>query len=197
MWAPLFPGRRVEHVPIGHITNGVHVTSWLAPQMKRLYDRHLGSDWLARSSEPGLRRDRRSDDGELWETHQTLKAQLITVARRRAVHQAERRGESAEVIAALRRVLSPDTLTIGFARRFATYKRANLVLQDLEEVASLVNHPQCPCVIFAGRRIPACAVQGGSANPRAMRDPRFAGKISHRGLRHQRRPLICCRLDVC
>jgi len=181
MWAPLFPGRRVEHVPIGHITNGVHVTSWLAPQMKRLYDRHLGADWLSRSSEPGFSEAiDEVDDGELWETHQTLKAQLITVARRRAVQQAERRGEPADVIAALRRVLSPDALTIGFARRFATYKRANLVLQDLEEVASLVNHPQMPVqFIFAGKAHPRDAPGKGVLQQiaRLMRDSRFAGKI--------------------
>ena len=181
MWAPLFPGRREEHVPIGHITNGVHVRSWLAPQMKRLYDRHLGSDWLARSSEPGFSEAiDEVDDGELWETHQTLKAQLITVARRRAVLQAERRGEPPDAIAALRRVLSPDALTIGFARRFATYKRANLVLQDLEAVASLVNHPQMPVqFIFAGKAHPHDRPGKGVLQEIAllMRDPRFAGKI--------------------
>ena len=181
MWAPLFPGRREEHVPIGHITNGVHVTSWLAPQMKRLYDHHLGPDWLARSSEPGFSEAiDEVDDGELWETHQTLKAQLITIARRRAVQQAERRGEPPEVVAALRRVLSPDALTIGFARRFATYKRANLVLQDLEEVASLVNHPQMPVqFIFAGKAHPHDVPGKGVLREIAqlMRDPRFAGKI--------------------
>jgi starch phosphorylase len=181
MWAPLFPGRREEHVPIGHITNGVHVGSWLAPQMKRLYDRHLGSDWLARSSEPAVSEAiDEVDDGELWETHQTLKAQLITVARSRAVRQAERRGESPDVIATLRRVLSPDALTIGFARRFATYKRANLVLQDLEAVASLVNHPQKPVqFIFAGKAHPHDQPGKGVLQQiaRLMRDSRFAGKI--------------------
>ena len=92
MWTSLFPGVRVEHVPIGHITNGVHVKSWLAPQMKQLYDRHLGVDWLARGSEPaGWDAVDDIDDGELWETHQTLKAQLIAAARRRASMHAERR----------------------------------------------------------------------------------------------------------
>src|SRR5262249_14425245 len=76
MWAPLFPGVREEHVPIGHITNGVHVRSWLAPQMKQLYDRHLGPEWLTRGSDPHVWEAVDDiDDGELWETHQTLKAQ--------------------------------------------------------------------------------------------------------------------------
>jgi len=181
MWAPLFPGRREEHVPIGHITNGVHVRSWLAPQMKQLYDRHLGADWTARGNEEGLWDGVEAiDDGELWETHQTLKAQLIAIARRRAVRHAERRDEPTAVIDALRRVLSPDALTIGFARRFATYKRANLVLQDLEAVAALINDPQMPVqFIFAGKAHPhdtpgKRVLQEVAA---LVRDPAFSGKI--------------------
>src|SRR5882762_2723841 len=181
MWSALFPGRREEHIPIGHITNGVHVKSWLAPQMKRLYDRHLGPDWTARGSEPGLwDAVDEVDDGELWETHQTLKAQLIAVARRRAVLNAERRGESPSAVAALGHVLSPDALTIGFARRFATYKRANLVLQDLEAIATLIKNPQVPVqFIFAGKAHPHDTPGKGVLQQisRLMRDPRFAGKI--------------------
>ena len=181
MWAPLFPGRRDEHVPIGHISNGVHVRSWLAPQIKQLYDRHLGTDWQARGNEPAMWEAIDDiDDGELWETHQTLKAQLIAVARRRAAIHAERRSERPAVIAALRRILSPDALTIGFARRFATYKRANLVLQDLEVVASLINDAQMPVqFIFAGKAhphdVPGKRVLQQIA--RLMHDRRFAGKI--------------------
>ena len=138
MWTPLYPGVREEHVPIGHITNGVHVNTWLAPQMRLVYDRHLGADWVERSGDPTFwDAIERIDDGELWETHQTLKTRLIDVTRRRAVQQAERRGEPAAVVAQLRRALSPDALTIGFARRFATYKRANLLLQDLEALDAL------------------------------------------------------------
>ena len=130
MWQCLWPGRSQDGVPIGHITNGVHVLSWLAPQMQQLFERRLGPDWAQRLGDPaGLDgHRRRSTDGELWETHQTLKARLLDFARRRAVFQAERRGEPPEVIAQLRRALSLDTLTIGFARRFATYKRANLLV---------------------------------------------------------------------
>ena len=122
-------GKPEDAVPIGHITNGVHVPSWLAPQMFRLYDRHLGAGWHERSGEAKIWEGIENvDDGELWETHLSLKSQLIEFVRRRAVEQAERRGESPEDAAALGRVLSPDALTIGFARRFATYKRANLIL---------------------------------------------------------------------
>jgi glycogen phosphorylase len=156
MWMPLYPGRREDHVPIGHITNGVHVNTWLAPQMRQVYERHLGADWTSRSTEPGLwQAIENVDDGELWETHQTLKARLIDFARRRAAAQAERRGEPAAVASQFRRALGLDALTIGFARRFATYKRANLLLQDLEALTKLVNHPQMPVqLIFAGKAHP-------------------------------------------
>ena len=95
------------------------------------------------------------DDGELWETHLNLKSQLIEFVRRRAVAQAERRGESPLELQRLERVLSPDALTIGFARRFATYKRANLILTDIERLASMVNDPNRPVqFVFAGKAHP-------------------------------------------
>jgi starch phosphorylase len=181
MWRPLYPGVREEHVPIGHITNGVHVSTWLAPQMRLVYDRHLGSDWLERADDPMMwDRIERVDDGELWEAHQTLKARLIDDTRRRAVLQAERRGEPQAVIAQLRRALSHDALTIGFARRFATYKRANLLLQDLEALARLVTHPQMPVqLIFAGKSHPLDAPGKMVLQEvaRLTRDPRFIGRI--------------------
>ena len=181
MWSPLFPGYREDHVPIGHVTNGVHVQTWLAPQMRQVYDRHLGADWSGRAGEPGFWEAIDDvDDGELWETHQTLKARLIEFARRRAVQQAELRGESAEHISHLRRALSLDALTIGFARRFATYKRANLILQDLEVIAGLVNHAQMPVqFVFAGKAHPRDSPGKEVLQQIAglMRDSRFAGKL--------------------
>src|SRR5580693_5485470 len=156
MWTGLCPGKPEDEVPIGHITNGVHVPSWLAPQMFRLYDRHLGTNWHQHSSEARIWEGIESvDDGELWETHLSLKSQLLEFVRRRAVEQAERRGESREVLQRLGRVLSPDALTIGFARRFATYKRANLILSDIESLASMVNDPKRPVqFVFAGKAHP-------------------------------------------
>jgi starch phosphorylase len=181
MWRPLYPALREEHVPVGHITNGVHVNTWLAPQMRLVYDRHLGAGWLERAGDPTLwDAIDRVDDGEIWEAHQTLKVRLIADTRRRAVIQAERRGESPAVVAQLRRALSPDALTIGFARRFATYKRANLVLQDIEALASLVTHPQTPVqLIFAGKAHP---LDGPGKMvlqevARLTRDPRFIGRV--------------------
>ena len=181
MWAGLYPGGSEQQVPIGHITNGVHVPSWLADQMRQVYNRHLGPDWPARSATPGFWEAIDGiNDGELWETHQTLKTQLIETARRRAVQYATARGESPSFIALLRRALSPDALTIGFARRFATYKRANLLLKDIDALSALVNHPQRPVqFIFAGKAHPHDNAGKDMLQQvaRLMQDPRFAGKL--------------------
>jgi starch phosphorylase len=180
-WTSLYPTASAEQVPIGHITNGVHVQSWLAPQMRQVYNRHLGSDWPARCHMPGFWEAIDAvDDGELWETHQALKIQLIEVARRRTADYAEARGESPEVVAQARTALAFDALTVGFARRFATYKRANLILQDMESIVSLVNNAQMPVqFVFAGKAHPQDRPGKQILQEIAllMRDARFAGKI--------------------
>jgi len=181
MWAGLYPGTTDDRVPIGHITNGVHVHTWLAPQMRQVYDRHLGPDWPMNASHGSLwDKIDAVDDGELWETHQTLKVQLIQLARRRAARQAERRGESPEFVAQMRNVLSLDALTIGFARRFATYKRANLLLRDLEAMEALVNSAQMPIqFVFAGKSHPhdRPGKEVLQQIAQLMHNPKFAGKV--------------------
>src|ERR1700728_5209713 len=156
MWKGLSPGKSEDRVPIGHITNGVHVPSWLAPQMSRLCDRQLGPGWQQHGAEAKIWEGIENvDDGELWETHLNLKARLLEFVRRRAMKQAERRGESQEERIRLGSVLSPDALTIRFARLFATYKRANLILADIERLASMVNDPNRPVqFVFAGKAHP-------------------------------------------
>jgi starch phosphorylase len=181
MWRHLFPDRGADGVPIGHITNGVHVPSWLAPQMRQVYDRHLGPDWPHHAGDPGFwERVGTIDDGEIWETHQTLKTQLIEMARRRAADQARHRGDPPEFVEQMRRSLSLDALTIGFARRFATYKRADLLLQEIDAFISLVSNPRMPIqFVFAGKSHPhdhpGKSVLQQIA--RLMRDSRFAGKV--------------------
>ncbi len=181
MWTDLCPGKPEDEVPIGHITNGVHVPSWLAPQMFRLYDRHLGTNWHQHSSEARTWEGIENvDDGELWETHLSLKSQLLEFVRRRAVEQAERRGETRKSLERLGKVLSPDALTIGFARRFATYKRANLILTDIESLALLVNDPKRPVqFVFAGKAHPhdEPAKRVLQQIAELMRNPRFADKF--------------------
>ncbi len=156
MWKGLYPDKSEDTVPIGHITNGVHVPTWLAPQMFRLYDRHLGTGWHEHGSEPRIWEGIENvDDGELWETHLSLKQRLLEFVRSRAIEQSERRGEALELRQRLGRILSPDALTIGFARRFATYKRASLILADIERLASLANDPKRPVqFVFAGKAHP-------------------------------------------
>jgi starch phosphorylase len=153
MWTGLFPGKPEDAVPIGHITNGVHVPTWLAPQMFRLYDRHFGPGWHEHSSDARIWEGiEKVDDGELWETHLSLKSQLLDFVHARATQQARLREDPPDFV---RRVLSPDALTVGFARRFATYKRANLILADLERLASMTNDPKRPVqFIFAGKAHP-------------------------------------------
>ena len=156
MWHPLYPGRNEEEVPIGHITNGVHVLTWLAPQMREVYDRYLGADWPDRMCKPETWGPiEKVEDAELWETQQVLKARLIDFVRRRNMLQARRRGDSAADVERAGTVLSLDALTIGFARRFATYKRANLVLQDAERLTQMLNAVDRPVqIVFAGKAHP-------------------------------------------
>jgi glycogen phosphorylase len=181
MWKGLTPGKTEDRVPIGHITNGVHVPSWLAPQMSRLYDRHLGAGWQQHGAEARIWEGIENvDDGELWETHLSLKLQLLEFVRSRAVKQAELRGESNEARIRLGGVLSPDALTIGFARRFATYKRANLILADIEKLASMVNDPKRPVqFVFAGKAHPLDEPGKKVLQQiaRMMRDSQFADKF--------------------
>ena len=181
MWTGLYPGKSEDTVPIGHITNGVHVPTWLAPQMFRLYDRHLGSGWHEHGAEARIWEGIEGvDDGELWETHLSLKSRLLEFVRSRAVEQAERRGESTESLRRTARVLSPDALTVGFARRFATYKRANLILTDIEMLASMVNDPKRPVqFVFAGKAHPRDDPGKRVLQQIAemMRNPQFADKF--------------------
>ncbi len=156
MWNSLWPSREERNIPIGHITNGVHVESWLAWQMQQLYDRHFPVDWKAHMGEPDVwQYIHQVDPGELWETHNALKNLLLAFVRRRVSRQCRRRGEADEVVEAARNVLCPNILTIGFGRRFATYKRANLLFKDLDRISKLLDNEEQPLqVIFAGKAHP-------------------------------------------
>ncbi|WP_074317522.1 alpha-glucan family phosphorylase [Singulisphaera sp. GP187] len=156
MWHPLYPNRPEESVPIGHITNGVHVPTWIAPQMQLLYGRHLGPDWLKQARSPETWEAIEAvDDAELWETQQVLKARLIDFVRRRLIAQAQKRHEGDAAIQRAQSALDLNALTIGFARRFATYKRAGLVLQDVERLIEMVHSSDRPIqFIFAGKAHP-------------------------------------------
>jgi starch phosphorylase len=150
--------------------------------MRQLYDRHFPPDWFSRMGAPEVWRAIQDvDPGELWETHHTLKNLLLAFVRRRVSRQCRRRGESEDAVEGARNMLDPNVLTIGFARRFATYKRADLILGDLDRLDRIVNDPQRPLqIIYAGKAHPAD--QPGKelikriANLR--HDPRFADRIA-------------------
>jgi len=181
MWAHLWPWRVEEELPIGHITNGVHIPSWLSHQMQQLYDRFFDSDWQHRIHDPKVWLPIYNvDPGELWETHTALKNLLVEFVRRRVSRQCRRRGESEEVVEASRNVLDPRALTIGFARRFATYKRADLFIQQLDRMAEMVGNPRRPVqFIFSGKAHPADepGKQLIKSIESLRHDPRFAGRI--------------------
>jgi starch phosphorylase len=182
MWAHLWPWRVEEEIPIGHITNGVHVDSWLAWQMRQLYDRFFPVHWMSRMGEPEVwQRINDVDPGELWETHHGLKNLLLAFVRRRVSRQCRRRGEPDEVVEAARNILDPNILTIGFARRFATYKRADLIMANFDRLAALVNDPERPLqIIFAGKAHPADepGKQLIKKIANLRNDPRFASRIA-------------------
>ncbi|MCG8583799.1 MAG: alpha-glucan family phosphorylase [Pirellulales bacterium] len=181
MWKQLWPWRTEEEVPIGHITNGVHVPSFLAWQMRQFLDRYFPADWYERHGErDAWEKIYDVDPGELWETHYALKNLLMQFVRRRVSRQCRRRGESDSVVEAARNVLDPNVLTIGFARRFATYKRADLFMSDVDRLADLVNDSQRPVqFIFAGKAHPAD--QPGKSLVKRVdclrHDERFSGRV--------------------
>ncbi|TVY09516.1 glycosyltransferase family 1 protein [Paenibacillus cremeus] len=146
-----------NEVPIGHITNGIHLSTWLAPELKELYGRFLPGHWQSQQADPEQWSAIEHLPAEwLWSAHRQLKEKLIRHARENLAEQCRRTGQSAGRIEEAQRSLSPDALTIGFARRFATYKRANLIFSDLSRLDRLVNHPERPIqFLFAGKAHPA------------------------------------------
>jgi starch phosphorylase len=157
MWAGLWPGVPVDEVPIGRVTNGVHLNSWVGREMGALYDRHLGAEWRSEPADASLwdRIDKVSD-AEIWETHEHARHRLVDYARAHLQRQRERRGVVRHRLSAADDVLRPDALTIGFGRRFASYKRATLLFRDPARLERLLTDPERPVQIIIG----------GKAHPR-------------------------------
>lgn len=156
MWQSLWPGVPEEEVPIGHVDNGVHFRSWISAEMDELYNRYLGQRWHSEPADQALwAKVRQISSEELWRTHELRRERLVAFARRKLRAQLKRRGATQAEIEAADETLRPDALTIGFARRFATYKRATLLFRDPERLARLLNHPDRPVqLIFAGQAHP-------------------------------------------
>lgn len=157
---PLFqrymPSIPEQEVPITSVTNGVHIRSWVSNEMAQLFDRYLGPEWWSKPADYWVwEKVSEIPDEELWATHERRRERLISVVRRRLVHQMERRGASQAELHKARGVLDTRSLTIGFARRFATYKRGTLLLRDMERLKKiLLNRSQPVQVVFAGKAHP-------------------------------------------
>lgn len=157
MWKFLWPDKQVEEIPIGSITNGIHTGSWLARRLRQLYDRSLGADWYDNLDDPETWDSLLSiPDEDLWNVHRHLKRRLhnLLIERGRA-QWTTTRIHPVQIVAA-GALMDPNVLTIGFARRFATYKRAGLLFRDIDRLLKLVNRPDMPVqFIFAGKAHPA------------------------------------------
>jgi starch phosphorylase len=155
LWRDVWNGVPVHEVPITSITNGIHTKTWMAPEFSALYMKYLG-EWEEQITEPDFwRRVIDIPDAQLWETHQQLKRRLVDFVRERIRARRERLGESPEAIRNVSRILDPEILTIGFARRFATYKRGALLFSDKERLKRLLNDTTRPVqFIFAGKAHP-------------------------------------------
>ncbi|NEQ31491.1 MAG: alpha-glucan family phosphorylase [Leptolyngbya sp. SIO4C5] len=157
MWSILYPEKDETEVPIGQITNGVHARTWTAPLMADLYDQYLGEAWSQRISDKEIWAQIDAiPDEELWKRHCILKERLIAYARSKARQSRQARGEATADIAAVDRLLNPETLTIGFARRFSPYKRGYLIFKDLHRSVRILSNAKRPIqLIFAGKAHPA------------------------------------------
>jgi starch phosphorylase len=156
MWSFLWPERPVEEVPIAHVTNGIHVSTWVSPENARLFEQYLGPEWYlsSRKSENISRIDEILDE-ELWRSREMSRSRLIAACRDRMLKQYGRRNAPATTLEDAGTVLDHDALTIGFARRFATYKRATLLLRDSSRLERLLGNGQHPVqLIFAGKAHP-------------------------------------------
>ncbi|MHC4985088.1 MAG: alpha-glucan family phosphorylase, partial [Planctomycetota bacterium] len=156
LWASVWPGVPAGEVPVNYITNGIHTRSWISQDLEALYLRYLGPGWHERPADTSIwQAVDQMPDTELWRSHERRRERLVAFARRRLKKQLTQRGAGAAELASADEILDPEALTIGFARRFATYKRANLILSDLKRLAKLINNTDRRVqIIFAGKAHP-------------------------------------------
>ncbi|PKN01194.1 MAG: alpha-glucan phosphorylase [Elusimicrobia bacterium HGW-Elusimicrobia-1] len=181
MWQAIWPGLNRAEVPITHITNGIHANTWISYEMASLFDRYIGSVW---KDEPANMKIWESvseiPDAEIWRSHERRRERLVEFVRARLKKQLERRGVSQREVQAADEVLDPEALTIGFARRFATYKRATLIFRDIERLKQIFNRKDMPVqLIVAGKAHPRDA-EGKELIKQLIhlaRDPDLRGRI--------------------
>jgi starch phosphorylase len=155
MWRAVFNASSDDHVPIGHVTNGVHVATWMAPAMRDLLDLHLREDWIAHGPDPSTwARMDEIPDAALWEVRRRLRTRLVEYARERATADRLARGEPPDYVDLAARAFDPDRLTIGFARRLAAYKRLHLITIDLPRSLRLLSGERPLQILLAGKAHP-------------------------------------------
>jgi starch phosphorylase len=182
IWAPLWPDRDVARVPIGHVTNGVHVATWMANPLVTLLNAQLGPDWLQRMDDPSLwNRVLELDGAPLWAVRNELKSHLMRSIREQARRRWADQWKEALHLVGAGTLLDQEALTIGFGRRFATYKRADLIFRDLDRLQRLLVDPWRPVqIVFAGKAHPADE-PGKQVLQRVYahtREARFEGRIA-------------------
>jgi starch phosphorylase len=156
MWSFVWPDRPEDEIPISHITNGIHVPTWISPEMAKVCERYIGPEWYMSSRQPeSMKKIDEIYAEELWRAHEMSRGSLLRACRDRIVRQHTRRNAPAALIEDAETVLDQDTLTIGFARRFATYKRAGMLLLEPQRLEALLTDEKRPVqIIFAGKAHP-------------------------------------------
>jgi starch phosphorylase len=172
MWGWLWPDKSADEAPITHITNGIHTETWLAPELKALYDEYLGKNWTLRIDDQAMWNGiKHIPDEKLWEIMNILRARLINFVRQRTRQRLSRLGRHTNDIQATANLLNPNALTIGFARRFATYKRATLIFHDTERLKRIIHGDGTRPVQF---------IFAGKAHPRDEPGKDFIREVYHR-----------------
>ena len=181
MWMKAYGAKKAKDVPIGHVTNGIHMATWLDPRAVKFWKDECGFDAIAPTARNrGWKRAASADPAAFWAMRGSLRASVVRFARERLVRAAQRRGESPAVLDEFANILDPHALTIGFARRFATYKRAPLVFTDIDRLARIVGDAKRPVqFVFAGKAHPRDT--GGQAYAKTIfemtRHPKLRGKV--------------------
>ena len=181
LFAEVWPEIAANESPIGYVTNGIHTCSWLSPSLKQLYNKYLIPYWQDNIHEDHVwKKIDTIPDDKLWEAHQARKQKLLTLVKNNVTERLRRSGYNYDDINAITSKLDPNALTIGFARRFATYKRATLIFKDLERITQILNNADRPVqLIFAGKAHPAD--KQGQDLIKFIHDvsmmPQFKGKI--------------------
>ncbi|MDH5541534.1 MAG: alpha-glucan family phosphorylase [Nitrospinota bacterium] len=157
MWHNIWPGLPVSHVPIRSITNGIHIRTWVSEELKNLYERYLGTKWITKPGDDTIwKKIAAIPDAELWRMHERRRERLVAFSRKRLLEQLKKRGASDSEMQQAEESLNPEALTIGFGRRFATYKRGTLILSDLKRLEKILENKERPVqIIFAGKAHPA------------------------------------------